>query len=144
MEKNMEKTLKQLIAEMDRIEALEPNEDNQMQEGFADALKGVMDKIANKLGYQPKDPELADLFKKYAELQQEIESVMKQIDAHPELADLPRVQGSEPAPQDAPDQDDPALEPGPPGTGLPGNPGAPDPDPGNPNPGRGEWAGPQN
>jgi len=139
MEKNMEKTLKQLIAEMDRIEALEPNEDNQMQEGFADALKGVMDKIANKLGYQPKDPELADLFKKYAELQQEIESVM--IDAHPELADLPRVRGGEPAPPGT----GPGTKPKPtPGTGLPGNPGAPDPDPGNPNPGRGEWAGPQN
>ena len=118
------------IAEMDRIEALDPNADNEMQEGFSDALKGVMDKIANKLGYQPKDPELADLFKKYAELQQEIESVMKQIDAHPELADLPRVRGGEPAP-----------EPAPPGTGLPG-PGVKDP--GNPNPGRGEWGGPQN
>ena len=134
----MEKNIKELIAEMDRIEALEPNQDNQMQEGFADALKGVMDKIANKLGYQPKDPELADLFKKYAELQQEIESVMKQIDAHPELADLPRVRGGEPDPQD-----DPETRPAPPGTGpgtgpkptpvpgteLPGNPGREEPNP---------------
>ena len=118
----MEKNIKELIAEMDRIEALEPNEDNQMQEGFADALKGVMDKIANKLGYQPKDPELADLFNKYAELQQEIESVMKQIDAHPELTSLPRVRGSEPAPQ----RDDPSLAPSP---GIPGLAG-PDLDPG--------------
>ena len=105
----MEKNIKELIAEMDRIEALEPNEDNQMQEGFADTLKGVMDKIANKLGYQPKDPELADLFNKYAELQQEIESVMKQIDAHPELADLPRARGSDPAPQDDPSEIDTAT-----------------------------------
>ena len=141
----MEKNIKELIAEMDRIEALEPNQDNQMQEGFADALKGVMDKIANKLGYQPKDPELADLFKKYAELQQEIESVMKQIDAHPELAELPRVRGSEPAPQD-----DPETRPAPPGTG-PGTGPKPTPgrevdgkDPGNPNPDHRNWAGPQN
>jgi len=134
----MEKNLKELIAEMDRIEALDPNADNEMQEGFSDALKGVMDKIANKLGYQPKDPELADLFKKYAELQQEIESVMKQIDAHPELADLPRVQGGEPDPQDDPAPPGTGL----PGTGLPGNPGVNDP--GNQNPGRGEWGGPQN
>lgn len=113
----MEKNLKELIAEMDRIEALEPNEDNQMQEGFADALKGVMDKIANKLGYQPKDPELADLFKRYAELQQEIQSVMKQIDAHPEL------RGG-----------DPETRPVPPGTG-PGTGTGPSPD--QPSPGIG-------
>ena len=44
----MEKNIKELIAEMDRIEALEPNQDNQMQEGFADALKGVMDKSSRQ------------------------------------------------------------------------------------------------
>ena len=117
----MEKNIKELIAEMDRIEALEPNEDNQMQEGFADTLKGVMDKIANKLGYQPKDPELADLFKKYEQHQQELHRLAQEIEAHPEFGDEdltapadPR-QGVDAAPQDRQDTTgavpDPGMEP---------------------------------
>lgn len=83
----MEKNIKELIAEMDRIEALDPNADNEMQEGFRDALKGVMDKIANKLGYQPKDPELADLFQKYEQMIRELDELFAKIEAHPEFKD---------------------------------------------------------
>jgi hypothetical protein len=67
-----------------------------------------MDKIANKLGYQPKDPELADLFKKYEELQKELHRLAQEIDAHPEFT---RPRGSPGVEQD------PETRPVPPGTG---------------------------
>jgi len=105
----MEKTLRELIAEMDRIES-----SAKLDEGIIDTLrnsvKNAMDQIAYNLGYEPRQPDLAELHTEIDRLNSEMERILEEMDRvseqirrHPEH----QAQSSNRAPNDDPDALDP-------------------------------------